>query len=87
MIPDVIPGVGFLPENKRVYPNAEAAAHVLGFANVDNVGIAGIEKYIDDRGLRDLQAFGFAAGDSQDQCSPKPRTAARSSAFAHALYA
>ena len=45
-----IPGVGFLPENKRVYPNAEAAAHVLGFANVDNVGIAGIEKYIDSHG-------------------------------------
>jgi cell division protein FtsI (penicillin-binding protein 3) len=47
-----IPGIGFLPENKRVYPNAEAAAHVLGFANVDNVGIAGIEKYIDSMGLR-----------------------------------
>ena len=45
-----IPGVGFLPENKRIYPNAEAAAHVLGFANVDNVGIAGIEKYIDSQG-------------------------------------
>ena len=47
-----IPGVGFLPENKRVYPNAQAAAHVLGFANVDNVGIAGIEKYIDGQGCR-----------------------------------
>ena len=46
-----IPGVGFLPENKRIYPNAEAAAHVLGFANVDNVGIAGMEKYIDSQGL------------------------------------
>jgi cell division protein FtsI (penicillin-binding protein 3) len=55
-----IPGVGFLPENKRVYPNAEAAAHVLGFANVDNVGIAGIEKYIDSMGLQDLNGAGFA---------------------------
>lgn len=54
-----IPGVGFLPENKRVYPNAEAAAHVLGFANVDNVGIAGIEKYIDSMGLQDLNGAGF----------------------------
>jgi cell division protein FtsI (penicillin-binding protein 3) len=54
-----IPGVGFLPENKRVYPNAEAAAHVLGFANVDNVGIAGIEKYIDGQGLQDLNGAGF----------------------------
>ncbi len=54
-----IPGVGFLPENKRVYPNAHAAAHVLGFANVDNVGIAGIEKYIDGQGLQDLNGAGF----------------------------
>jgi cell division protein FtsI (penicillin-binding protein 3) len=55
-----IPGVGFLPENKRVYPNGAAAAHVLGFANIDNVGIAGIEKYIDSQGLQDLNGAGFA---------------------------
>ena len=55
-----IPGVGFVPENKRVYPNGTAAAHVLGFANVDNVGIAGIEKYIDTQGLQDLNGAGLA---------------------------
>lgn len=55
-----IPGVGFVPENKRVYPNGNVAAHVLGFANVDNVGIAGIEKYIDSQGLQDLNGAGFA---------------------------
>jgi cell division protein FtsI (penicillin-binding protein 3) len=55
-----IPGVGFVPENKRVYPNGSIAAHVLGFANVDNVGIAGIEKYIDSQGLQDLNGAGFA---------------------------
>jgi cell division protein FtsI (penicillin-binding protein 3) len=55
-----IPGVGFLPENKRVYPNGIAAAHVLGFADIDNVGIAGIEKYIDSQGLQDLNGAGFA---------------------------
>ncbi|MGL5736477.1 MAG: peptidoglycan D,D-transpeptidase FtsI family protein, partial [Beijerinckiaceae bacterium] len=55
-----IPGVGFLPENKRVYPNGNVAAHVLGFANVDNQGISGIEKYIDGRGLQDLAGAGFA---------------------------
>ena len=54
-----IPGVGFLPEHKRVYPNGHAAAHVLGFANVDNVGIAGMEKYIDSQGLQDLNGAGF----------------------------
>ncbi|MGL4323195.1 MAG: peptidoglycan D,D-transpeptidase FtsI family protein [Beijerinckiaceae bacterium] len=55
-----IPGVGFVPENKRVYPNGNIAAHVLGFANVDNQGISGIEKYIDGRGLQDLAGAGFA---------------------------
>jgi cell division protein FtsI (penicillin-binding protein 3) len=54
-----IPGVGFVPEHKRVYPNGVAAAHVLGFANVDNIGIAGIEKYIDGQGLQDLNGAGF----------------------------
>ncbi|HRJ69094.1 MAG TPA: penicillin-binding protein 2, partial [Beijerinckiaceae bacterium] len=55
-----IPGVGFLPEHKRVYPNGPVAAHVLGFANVDNQGIAGIEKYIDGKGMADLKGTGFA---------------------------
>ncbi len=55
-----LPGVGFLPEHKRVYPNGPAAAHILGFANVDNVGIAGIEKYIDNLGLADLNGAGFS---------------------------
>jgi cell division protein FtsI (penicillin-binding protein 3) len=54
-----LPGVGFLPENKRVYPNGPIAAHVLGFANLDNVGIAGIEKYIDGQGLADLHNAGL----------------------------
>lgn len=56
-----LPGVGFLPENKRVYPNGPIGAHVLGFANVDNQGIAGIEKYIDSRGLADLAGAGLVA--------------------------
>jgi cell division protein FtsI (penicillin-binding protein 3) len=54
-----IPGVGFLPEHKRVYPNGFAAAHVLGYANVDNEGIAGIEKWIDGQGLQDLEGVGL----------------------------
>ncbi len=54
-----LPGVGFLPENKRVYPNGPIAAHVLGFANLDGVGISGLEKYIDGQGLSDLTGMGF----------------------------
>jgi cell division protein FtsI (penicillin-binding protein 3) len=60
-----IPGIGAIPENKRVYPNANVAAHVLGYADIDNVGIAGIEKWIDSQGLNDLKGAGFAV-DAQD---------------------
>ena len=54
-----LPGVGFLPENKRVYPNGPLGAHVLGFTNSDNNGIAGIEKYLDGQGLADLHDAGL----------------------------
>jgi cell division protein FtsI (penicillin-binding protein 3) len=55
-----LPGVGLVAENKRVYPNGAAAAHVLGYVNIDNEGIAGIEKYIDGQGLADLHDAGFS---------------------------
>ncbi|MBY6240732.1 penicillin-binding protein 2 [Methylosinus sp. Sm6] len=55
-----LPGVGLLPENRRVYPAGPIAAHVLGYVNIDNAGIAGIEKYIDGQGLADLHGFGFS---------------------------
>ncbi|GJD31547.1 putative peptidoglycan D,D-transpeptidase FtsI [Methylobacterium adhaesivum] len=56
-----IPGIGFLPDHKRVYPNGVAAAHILGITNLDNVGIAGIEKYIDRQGNKALNEFGLVA--------------------------
>lgn len=43
-----IPGIGFRYESRRVYPNASAASHVLGFTDVDGKGIAGIEKFFDN---------------------------------------
>jgi len=47
-----IPGLYFLPEEKRVYPYGNMLAHVLGYVGVDNKGLAGIEKQFDRR-LRD----------------------------------
>jgi cell division protein FtsI (penicillin-binding protein 3) len=44
-----LPGIGFIDENKRFYPNGPLAAHVVGLVNVDNQGIAGMEKYLDDK--------------------------------------
>ncbi|WP_430929539.1 peptidoglycan D,D-transpeptidase FtsI family protein [Methylobacterium tardum] len=53
-----IPGIGFLPD-QRVYPNGTAAAHILGATNLDGIGIAGMEKYIDSTGLQALNSFGL----------------------------
>jgi cell division protein FtsI (penicillin-binding protein 3) len=55
-----IPGIGFRTENRRFYPGGETAAHIVGLTNIDNRGIAGMEKYIDEQGLADLQAAGLA---------------------------
>ena len=55
-----LPGIGFMPENKRVYPNGPEVSHVIGHVNIDNQGIAGMEKYVDGRGLADLHMAGFA---------------------------
>lgn len=54
-----LPGVGFIEEHKRVYPNGPVGAHVLGSTNIDNIGIAGIEKYIDTLGLSELAKAGM----------------------------
>jgi cell division protein FtsI (penicillin-binding protein 3) len=61
-----IPGVGFLNENKRVYPNGREISHLIGHVNIDNQGIAGIEKWLDNSGLADLHRAGFAS-DRQQQ--------------------
>src|SRR4051795_11791319 len=56
-----IPGIGFLNENKRIYPNGAEVAHLIGLVNVDNQGIAGIEKWLDNSGLPALHPAGLAA--------------------------
>jgi cell division protein FtsI (penicillin-binding protein 3) len=55
-----LPGIGFLKEYKRVYPNGPLAAHVLGQVNVDNQGILGLERWIDSGGLSALHLAGLA---------------------------
>jgi cell division protein FtsI/penicillin-binding protein 2 len=39
-----IPGVGSYAEEKRVYPMKGVGAQLIGFAGIDNVGLAGIEQ-------------------------------------------
>jgi cell division protein FtsI/penicillin-binding protein 2 len=42
-----ITGLGFYPEERRFYPQHSIAAQVLGYAGVDNRGLAGIELALD----------------------------------------
>jgi len=56
-----IPGIGFRPEKRRFYPGGPTAAHILGYVNIDNRGVAGMEKYIDDQGLADLASVGMTS--------------------------
>ncbi|CAN5212741.1 penicillin-binding protein 2 [soil metagenome] len=44
-----IPGLEFQAEERRIYPQGTAAAHILGYASVDNAGLAGVERYFDQQ--------------------------------------
>jgi cell division protein FtsI (penicillin-binding protein 3) len=57
-----IPGLDFLTESKRFYPGGNESSHILGAVNIDNQGIAGIEKAMDNDGIALLQQLGLARG-------------------------
>ena len=38
-----LPGVSFIKEHQRFYPNSEIGAHVLGFTGIDPTGLEGVE--------------------------------------------
>ena len=42
-----IPGIHLRKESKRFYPSGEVSAHLVGFTNVDDKGIEGIERVYD----------------------------------------
>ncbi len=44
-----IPGLDFENSEKRVYPHKNLFAHIIGYTNIDNMGISGIEKAMDER--------------------------------------
>ena len=45
-----LPGLAFRTELKRVYPLGLLAGHVLGTVNVDNKGLTGLERWLDEMG-------------------------------------
>jgi len=44
-----LPGVHLTREYRRSYPTGEVAAHVVGFTNIDEQGIEGIERAFDEQ--------------------------------------
>ncbi len=55
-----IPGIGFRPEKRRFYPGVRPRA-ILGYVNIDNRGVAGMEKYDRRSGLADLASVGMTS--------------------------
>ena len=43
-----LPGLGFIQEYRRVYPVGATASQVVGFVDVDNRGLAGMEQFVDN---------------------------------------
>lgn len=43
-----IPGFHFIKTERRVYPDKNLLAHIIGGTDIDNIGIAGIEKVFDE---------------------------------------
>ncbi|WP_028357735.1 peptidoglycan D,D-transpeptidase FtsI family protein [Brackiella oedipodis] len=41
-----IPGIYFSPEVKRIYPQGPLMSHIVGFTNIENLGIEGLEKQL-----------------------------------------
>lgn len=58
-----LPGIAFRTEPRRIYPQGRMAGHVLGHVTIDNRGMAGIERYIDE-------TQGLESGFSADYSRP-----------------
>ena len=43
-----LPGIDFVPEYRRFYPSESLGGTVIGFSNIDGLGIEGIEKGMND---------------------------------------
>lgn len=43
-----IAGLEFRPDERRLYPTGNLAAHVIGYTDIDNNGLAGIEKSMNE---------------------------------------
>lgn len=44
-----IAGINFMKDEKRAYPHGNLFSHVIGYVDVDGNGLAGVERYFDER--------------------------------------
>jgi cell division protein FtsI (penicillin-binding protein 3) len=42
-----VPGLEFVHEERRVYPDGRLTSHVIGYAGIDDAGLAGVERALD----------------------------------------
>ena len=75
-----IPGLQFAHEERRVYPYGSLLSHALGYTGIDDNGLAGIERGLDDQ-LRGRQEPLQLSIDLASAVYPARRTAARSRRF------
>lgn len=66
---DQLPGIQIVDESHRFYPNGQLAAHILGFAGIDNQGLEGIE-YVYDQELRGAPGRFVAERDAEGREIP-----------------
>lgn len=64
-----IPGLTFERETRRFYPGGRVASHMVGYVDIDNHGLAGFEKFVDDHWLDDLREVGLS---SEERMAPVP---------------
>ena len=50
-----IPGIYFRQDERRVYPHGELFSHVLGYTNIDNQGLGGIERKFNEELLSKIE--------------------------------
>ena len=64
-----IKGIDFIKEPQRVYPNGVIASHILGFADMDNNGLEGLELRF-DKYLKGFMGWRYATRDAKQREVP-----------------
>lgn len=57
-------GIDFVKENERSYPDESLACHLMGFVDIDNNGLEGIEKYY-DKELKGKEGYKISVVDAR----------------------